>query len=765
MVSTYLSYNMVTRDLQTSLKRVANDSQVAANRKYYEENIGKVKTVDDFMGDYRLYSYAMKAYGLEDMTYAKAFMQKVLESDLSDQNSFANKLTDSRYRDFAQAFNFKESGATAQTSVQTDTMLGLYTQTMADQGDAVTTDSKYFSSMMDQIGNVNDLLNDDRLRQYLFKSYGIDDNYYSRDLITGVLSSDTSDPNSYINKTLGPQKDAVNAQLQDAQTRYNAATNATDQANINAEIQLYSGQLASLQKYYDMADAFQFNADGSVPAGGAQTAAQKVTINDLYLSKQDRLSTATALNETAYFKQQMSKVTGIGAIFADDRLYSYIKTAFNQGPGVTSDMIASILKSDLSDPNSYANVNGKADPNILAMAKAFNFRTDGTVDAGQAVTDAQLDTISNGYYSFYNDNQDAADDKAAQLYKTALADVKSVDTFLSTANVRDFALKAIGVDPTTVSNFELRKILTSDLSDKNSYVNTLGDDRYVTLVKAFNFNSSGDVSTPLTAQSTGVITAIGSDYTIQKTRFLTGTDLDKAKSDASTEVGYYSEQMQKIQNVTDFVNDDRLVNVLLTSYGIDPKSVTKDFLKQVFTSDLNSSSSFANQQTNSVWAEMRGSLNFDASGNLSKADSVGIQTKGKLLETENKYNRQSLEEIQGEANNGVRLALYFERMSKTITSAYDILADGALAEFFRVTFQLPDSIGSLNVDKQAELVQKYMPMEDMKDPDKVKKLINKFTALYDMQNSSASSSALSILNGSAGSSGISSDTLAALNAR
>ena len=43
--------------------------------------------VDEFLDDYRLYTYAVKAYGLEDMGYAKAFMRKVLESDLTDKLS------------------------------------------------------------------------------------------------------------------------------------------------------------------------------------------------------------------------------------------------------------------------------------------------------------------------------------------------------------------------------------------------------------------------------------------------------------------------------------------------------------------------------------------------------------------------------------------------------------------------------------------------------------------------------------------------------
>lgn len=68
-----------------------------------------MKTVDEFLKNDRLYQYAMKAYGLEDMIYAEAFMKKVLESNPTDANSFANKLTDKRYRDFAAAFSFTSS--------------------------------------------------------------------------------------------------------------------------------------------------------------------------------------------------------------------------------------------------------------------------------------------------------------------------------------------------------------------------------------------------------------------------------------------------------------------------------------------------------------------------------------------------------------------------------------------------------------------------------------------------------------------------------
>ena len=54
---------------------------------------GKVKTIDDFLSNYKLFSYAMKAYGLEDMAYAKGLMRKVLEGGITASKSLANTFT------------------------------------------------------------------------------------------------------------------------------------------------------------------------------------------------------------------------------------------------------------------------------------------------------------------------------------------------------------------------------------------------------------------------------------------------------------------------------------------------------------------------------------------------------------------------------------------------------------------------------------------------------------------------------------------------
>jgi len=119
VLSATASFRILTENMPRTLERAAAEPAVARQTEYYLANIGNVDTIEQFLGDFRLFSYAMKAHGLEDMTYAKAFMRKVLEEGIDSPDSFANTLVDKRYRDFAEAFNFQRYGATATTFERT----------------------------------------------------------------------------------------------------------------------------------------------------------------------------------------------------------------------------------------------------------------------------------------------------------------------------------------------------------------------------------------------------------------------------------------------------------------------------------------------------------------------------------------------------------------------------------------------------------------------------------------------------------------------
>ncbi|MBN9056039.1 MAG: DUF1217 domain-containing protein [Rhizobiales bacterium] len=766
MLSTYTSYNLISKDMLKSLDRTAAETSNAREAEYYKENIGKVGSVDAFLDDYRLYSYAMKAYGLDDMTYAKAFMRKVLDSDLTDANSFANKLSDERYRNFASAFSFSASTATPQTETQLDEIIGLYSATAANAGSAIKEETRYYNIVIDTVTSADQLLNNDRLRNYVFTAFGIDPNTYSRTVVRGVLGSDPDDPGSYFNTTFGVRAEeaataieAANAEL--AGLPSNDANKARI-AELRAEITRQNAVIANAQKYRALAEAYSFASDGTATAGTVQDAAQKAGTNQLYTLSNPRVTSEAALMNKDYFESRIGSITTAHELVSDPRLLNYIKVAFDLNKAsVVSSTISNILTSD-PDPNdatSYINLFGGADKaKYVALRAAFNFQEGGSLAAGDtAQTAAQTAAAARGYMVHYNDKDDEADATAVKRFKSQIGAVKSVQDFVGEASVYNFALKAFGLDPASVSAFTVKRVLKSDLNDPRSYVYQLKDDRFVQLAKAFNFGADGNITAPKLAQSESEILVMSRAYVTAKSRF--GTKDDKAK--AEEEAKYYATQIQRVETTKEFLSDERLVSFVLTANGIDPKSVDPVFMEKIFASDLDDPKSFVNRQADRGFRKIVASFNFNAEGKIKQPDDAEIQSRRGIYETIDSHVRQMLEEEAGNDNAGVRLALYFERKAATITTPYDILADDALFEVFKVVYQLPDEVGSANIDAQAEMIKRHLDLKELQDPQAVSKMIVKFSVLYDLNNQATTDPALSVLTNS-GSSGISADLMMSL---
>jgi hypothetical protein len=684
MVSTYFGYNYITRNLQQSLTKVEQQPDVAREAAYYKANIGKVKTVDDFMKDYRLYHYATKAYGLDDMAYAKAFMKKVLESDLTDPKSFVNKLVDPRYREFAAAFSFNGSATpVAQSGTQTDEMIGLYTATKKSQVDAATDDSNYYSATIGNISSADQLLNNDRLRNYVYSAYGIDQSKWPAATISQVLRSDPSDPNSYVNTTFTSQLSGLNAQLAQAQSDASAA---------NLKITDYTTQLS------------QPGAD--VPQLNVQILVEKYHLE---------LSTKS--------------ISGL------------------------NDQIATI-------------------GGFVGLAGAFEFSPDGSLPAGVpaqtaanvTLTKKQFDDSKAAVYSAASPIFEAV---AINQFRTDLLKINSVQAFVSTPGVYNFALGAVGLDPEKVSQATIKAVLESDLSDPKSYVYTLKDDRYVQLAHAFNFDAKGNLTTPLVAQDSAEVLQIAQAYVIQAVKSASTATPQQQKAvraQATQDATDYQGAIAGIESVSDLLANRPMVDLILLAKGLDPRKVSTDFLTKIFASDLNNPKSFANTQSDPRYAEIVASFNFDSKGDVARLPMMGPQKRDQFRETQSNYLEQSLEQQQGDTNPGVRLALYFQRKAGDITSAYDILADKALSEVFRTTFDLPDAMAAMPIDQQAKFVDRFMKIKDLSDPAKVEKLLNRFSAMYDIRNSQSTgqgqSPLLNLFQGS--SSGISDATYLAI---
>ena len=178
MISTMTRYQLLQSNTALTKNLTQNDAMVKRDTEYYRANISKVKTVDEFMKDYRLFSYAMKAYGLEDMIYAKAFMKKVLTEGVTSSTSMANKLVDPRYKEFAKAFDFAAKGdkATSEASATTEAVSKYYQQTLenkeGEQNEGVRL-ALYFKRKASSVASTMGLLADKRLLTFMQTTFNI----------------------------------------------------------------------------------------------------------------------------------------------------------------------------------------------------------------------------------------------------------------------------------------------------------------------------------------------------------------------------------------------------------------------------------------------------------------------------------------------------------------------------------------------------------------------------------------------------------------
>ncbi|CCM74645.1 DUF1217 domain-containing protein [Rhizobium mesoamericanum] len=900
MISASMAYNMLTGNMKQSLDRVASQATVKRDAEYYKDNINKVKDVDDFLGNYRLYSYAMTSYGLDDMTYAKAFMKKVLESDLTDPNSFANKLTDTRYKEFAAAFNFNSPAADAQSDAQEDDLIGLYTQSFADENKTAASETSYYSKAIDTVQNVSDLVGNSRARAYVLKAYGIDPTYVSKDFLTQVLTSDVNDPNSFVNVNGNDKYRALAAQFSfnadgtvngaaqtaaqkstvmeqynltvpstvtQAAADYNKAyylskigtiTNVSDLvgdsrlasyvrtafsmgdlSNAALKLVLTDANYANTLGYGDAHSAFNFNSDGTIDSAAASYTAQTseqmgamagmasaassyyqskivtvTNVDDLIadpkltryiknayalpqtLSDADLKSVLTdstyaaalgydnvhaAFNFLAdgtvsgagaqstaearstssaaranldYFQNKIGSISNVDQLIADPKLTSLIKAAYQ----IPADISDAALKSILTDP-SFASTQGFSNVNA-----AFSFASDGSATAASGPQSSeQLLLTTQNYNARYDDVQKDEIDKAVANYKDRMSDdnIKKVDDFLRSNAAADLnkknddlpdpyqmALRAYGLTEQDVPRSTMRKLLKSDPYDPNGYVASFKDDRITNLVRAFNFGSDGKITSELQALPAAVMAKYATEYKSRATMGMADGSLkDKAAKDATTAVKDFAKGMAEVKSLDDFLKNDKLTSFVLKANGLDPKKYDKATLKKIFTSDPSDSKSYLNTKADAKFKEIVADFNFDSKGELTRAKIGAIQNTGAEDRTKQNYLQQTLETQQGESNDGVRLALYFSRKAPDITSLYSILGDKALFQVITTTFSLPSGISSMDVNKQVDLLKKFVNLDDLQDSKKVDKLLKRFTAMYDLKNNTSSSPAMTILTG------------------
>ncbi len=199
------------------------------------------------------------------------------------------------------------------------------------------------------------------------------------------------------------------------------------------------------------------------------------------------------------------------------------------------------------------------------------------------------------------------------------------------------------------------------------------------------------------------------------------------------ETAYYEENISSAKSIDDFLANDRLYRYAMKAHGLEDMIYAKAFMRKVLEEGIHTKTAFANKLVDTRYREFAKAFDFEAFGSATTVTSEAQHG------TVDKYLRQTLEEDVGAQNEGARLALYFERTAPSITSTMNLLGDSALLKVVQVAFGFSEATGAMDVDKQVAMIEKRLDIADLQEPEKLKELLNRFTTLWEMENSTTAS--------------------------
>jgi Protein of unknown function (DUF1217) len=203
-----------------------------------------------------------------------------------------------------------------------------------------------------------------------------------------------------------------------------------------------------------------------------------------------------------------------------------------------------------------------------------------------------------------------------------------------------------------------------------------------------------------------------------------------AKPQVAHESEYYLANIVNVKSIDDFLADDRLFKYAMKAFGLGDMDYAKAFMRKVLSEGIDKTDSFANGLADSRYKEFAEAFNFVR---YDKTTTIFERTRQGTVD---RYVRQTLEEDAGAQNEGVRLALYFERKAPGIKSAYGILADAALLKVVQTALGIAAETSAMDIERQAEMISARLDLEELKDPEKLERFLSRFASLWEVQNPS-----------------------------
>ncbi|SEN25969.1 DUF1217 domain-containing protein [Palleronia pelagia] len=223
--------------------------------------------------------------------------------------------------------------------------------------------------------------------------------------------------------------------------------------------------------------------------------------------------------------------------------------------------------------------------------------------------------------------------------------------------------------------------------------------------------------------------------------------LDLIRRDAlnARQIEAFEERVGDIRSPADFVEDTEVYTFVMRAFDLEDQIFGKAMIRKMLESDISDPKALVNRLTDPRLRELHQAFAFNPESQLS----VKVLSEDWKQGIVDRFAERMLINNADEGSRGAGLVLEFRNRVSKIDNWFDVLKNRDVSEFMRTALGLPKEIVQLDIDKQVSIFKAKFDLEDLKDPEKVDKLVGKFMAIHDALNpvQPASSPTLTLMQG------------------
>jgi hypothetical protein len=204
-----------------------------------------------------------------------------------------------------------------------------------------------------------------------------------------------------------------------------------------------------------------------------------------------------------------------------------------------------------------------------------------------------------------------------------------------------------------------------------------------------------------------------------------------ARRDNAADAAGLRERAQRMTDVDSLLKDRRALRMVLEAFQLESEIDKRAMIRRALTEDPASPSSLVNRLVDRRWRELAAAFAEGRPPGQTPADAAagtGEKLRGLLDRIVQGAMVNRYEKAMGEANPGMREALYFRRVAGGVTTVPQLMADRALVEVARGALGLPQQFGMLSFEQQRDLLTRRLDMSQLQDPKGIARLTGRYLA-------------------------------------